>query len=234
MFLKKYELRYGDLGENKNVKISTVLELLQDISIAHSGAAGFSLNKLYAQSNAFLLQGWRVKFIEPLSSRSDIEVKTGIMKIRKVEAIRKYEIRQDGQLKIIATAVWFMVDTDKMKIVNIPDNLQDAYESVNEPDNGLSFVKLKPAKDLSLLGDTKVERRDIDTNGHMNNVKSVDAALEFISDKMEIAELQVTYRRELFRGSTVQIYGKTSENDYYAELKNESGETCVLVHALGK
>lgn len=233
MFSKRYSFRYCDLDESKNIKISTVMELLEDISISHSGNAGFPIKKLYAHSRAFLLQGWRIRFKEPLISEADAEVKTGILKIRRVEAVRKYEIWQENRLKTEATAVWFMVDTDEMKIVDIPEKLKSAYESVNEPDNSLPFIKIRNIKNLKLLGETKVARRDIDTNGHMNNVKSAEAALEFLPPDMSICELQVTYRKELFRGSPVSIYAYVGRDEYGAELKNDSGESCVLVKALG-
>ena len=141
MFSKEYSFLYGDLDNKFNIKISTVLDILQDISILHSDFVGFSLEKLYSMNIAWLLKGWRIRFLSKLDFNNSVTVKTGIMRTNKFESVRKYEIWQNGVCKVIATAEWFTVDTQKMSLAKTPPELHEAFESINEQDNNLPFVK---------------------------------------------------------------------------------------------
>ena len=232
MFIKEYELRYSDIDNCGKIKTSTVLDLLQDISIAHADYVGLDSQKFRSVSVACLLAGWRVRFIKPLDDRKKVTVRTGLMNTTKCEATRKYEIWQNDECKVIATGVWFTVNTEKMKIARVVDELFAVFESVSEEDNHLPCAKLKPEEGAVLLGETCVQRRDLDTNNHMNNVKSVEEVLNFVPDNFEISELQVKYRKELKAGEPIKIYGKQMDNGYYYEIQNENNDFCVLVYTL--
>ena len=180
-------------------------------------------------SIAWLLLGWRISFISPVDKNSPIEVSTGVMSVKKFEAQRKYEIYQNGECKVIATAVWFTVNLNEMKIIRPPEEIYLCYESINEPNNGLEFSRLRPKKPSQLIGSFTVAHRDIDTNKHMNNVRSVEAALDFLPENIEIKELSVTYRRSLHFGETISVFFEQSENEYFTELVNSDNEQCVLL-----
>lgn len=90
MFCRDYSFRYSDIDYKEEVKLSTVIDMLQDISIIHSEEVGYPRDRLISMSIAWLLLGWRIKFIEPLDKNKSVEVRTGIMSVRKYEASRKY------------------------------------------------------------------------------------------------------------------------------------------------
>lgn len=230
MFTKEYSLRYGDLDSRGEIKISTVLDVLQDISILHSYSVGYSLDVLYSRSLAWLLHGWRIRFFQPIKYGKDAVVKTGITNYNKFEAIRKYEIWQDGICKVTATAEWFTVDTNRMRLTKVPEDIRNAYECTEEEDNGLPFIKLRGNSEIPVISDMMVQNRDIDTNNHMNNVKSVEVLLDFISDRTHISELMITYKKELHKGEIVKICVKEKENGYLGELRNADNEPCVLIN----
>lgn len=234
IFSKEYFFRYSDLDYRDEIKISAVIDILQDISILHSAAVGFSREKLTSISVAWLLLGWRIRFIEPLDKDKGVDVRTGIMSLHKFEGVRKYEMYQDGVCKVCATAVWFTVDTEKMKVTKVPDEIYDAYESVNEPDNGLEFIKLRGTEDIKAVSNVTVERRDIDTNKHLNNVKSVELALDCLPENIDISELQITYRKSIFMNEHIQICVKNENGDYFVELKTEKNQPGVMINAILK
>lgn len=230
MFERSYHIRYSDLDKNSNLRISAVLDILQDISIAHSTSVGLSLKNMYQKNVAWLLQGWRVEFLEDFDE-SKLDVRTGIMNVRMFESSRKYEIYQNGVLKAKATGSWFTVDTDKMKVILVPEEIYGAYDTITEENNCLPFLKQRPVKEIEQISETKVERRDLDTNNHMNNVKSVEVALEVLPENMKVKELNITYRKALLPENSIKICGQKKEKGYYVELKNEAGQTCVLLYA---
>jgi len=234
MFVKSYALRYSDIAYDGTLKTTAVLDLLQDISISHADSVGLDAKTLHACSVACLLASWRVQLMENFDVNMPIEVETGLMEVGKCEAFRKYIMRQGGVIKSIATAVWFTVNTETMRIARVADELFTAFDCVDEEDNGLLSVRLKPEKDLEPLKETVVAVHDLDTNRHMNNVKSVEYALDCLPADIEIRELQVKYRKELKAGDTICICGKRTDTGFVAEVQNEQDESCVLVHILAK
>lgn len=233
LFEKKYEFRYGDLDKNGNIKIAAILDVLQDVSISHSAKVGFGLEGLYSISRAWLLEGWRVKIKEPLNS-SEIVAKTGIMKMHHFSSFRKYEIWQDGVCKVEGTASWFLVNTETMRPMVVSEEMLAVYECENVPDNGIPFLKLRPGIETSFVSENPVFKRDLDTNNHMNNVKSAEIAMELLPDGAVVDEFKVTYRKAIQPEDTVKQYGSVTEKGYYAELKNGKDESCVLVDVILK
>lgn len=231
MYSKDYELRYSDMDRGCNIKKSAVIDLLQDVAIMHANSVGLDHEKFESVSVACLLASWRIKFIKPLIPYEKVTVKTGIMKITKCEAYRKYEVWQNGECKVVATAVWFTVNTEKMRIARVTEELFTAFESVSEEDNNLPCEKLKPAENTEYIGKSVVEKRDLDTNNHMNNVKSVEVALNRMPEDFEFSELQVKYRKELKEGEIIKVYGNADGEKLCYELRNENDDLCVLICA---
>lgn len=234
MIEREYTFRYSDIDKNGQIRLSSVMDILQDVAIYHSDTKGYTLEALYSLHIAWLLQGWRIRFLKPLDATKPILVKTGIMNIHKFSSARKSEIWQDGELKSIATADWFTVDTERMRVILVPEQIFKNYESVQEEDNELPFIKLRPEKDVQMLSETHVEKRDLDTNNHMNNVKSAEVAMELLPEDFEVNELQITYRKALLPDETIKMCRKITDNGIWVELKNGNEETCVLLFAKEK
>ncbi len=229
MFIKDYEFRYGDLDKNGNIRISTVLDVLQDVAIRHSSSVGYDNAKLSELKIAWLLEGWRVRFVAPLDGGSNITVKTGIMSLKACESERLYEVWQNGELKVVATADWFTVNTERMRITRIPAECIEAFDKVDEPKNGLPFERFKPETEIDVIDSRVVENRDLDTNHHLNNVKSAEIALDYLPDGFCPTEFTVRYRKELKKGEQIDICHKAIDGGLCYEIKNSSGEACVMV-----
>ncbi len=231
MFVKNYELRYSDMDKYSRIKKSAVIDLLQDISIVHSNSVGLDGRKYAELRIACLLSNWRIKFLKSLVPYETVTVKTGIMKLTKFETYRKYEIWQNGECKVVATALWFTVNTETMRISRDTETIFSVFECVTEEDNNLPCGKLKPLENAEFVGETTVEKRDLDTNNHMNNVKSAEVVLNRMPEDFEFSELQVKYRKELKEGEKIKIYTKAEEDGMYFEIHNESDDLCVLIYA---
>ena len=230
MYQQNYILRYGDLDNKGYVKIATIFDILQDISTRHSAAIGFDIKTLYSMNIAFLLKGWRVKLLQPIDYFSDVVVLTGIMKIRHFETIRKYEIWQNGILKLIGTGNWIPVDTVTKKIIVCPEEIKNGYDCINEDDNEIPFVRVREDENIQSVLLYQTQKRDIDTNGHINNVKSLELALETLPDNFIINEIQVTYVQELKREELINVCESRTDDFIHIELKNDDGKACVLIN----
>lgn len=228
MFEKNYELRYSDTDFCGNVKKSAIIDLLQDISIIHSNSVGLDKNKFAQGQLACLLSGWRICFKKPLVLYETVTVKTGIMKITGCEIYRRYEIWQNGQLKVAATGLWFTVNTETMRIARIGEDFFGAFGNDFEYDNNLPCKRLSPVENAVFIGEAIVEKRDLDTNRHMNNVKSIDVFLSHMPDDFDFSEIQVKYRKELKAGDNFKIYANMEKGGF--EIRNSTQDICVLIY----
>ena len=61
MFSQDYRVRYSDLSPDNKISGTGLLNMFQDISIAHSARIGYSVDELIKNNLAWLLGGWRVK-----------------------------------------------------------------------------------------------------------------------------------------------------------------------------
>ena len=138
---------------------------------------------------------------------------------------------QNGECKVIATALWFTVNTEKNRIARVAEELFTAFECISEEDNGLPCSKLHPMENVEFVGKTTVEKRDLDTNNHMNNVKSVEVALNRMPEEFGFSEIEVKYRKELKLGENIKIFGKINDDMAYSEIRNENNDLCVLIYA---
>lgn len=230
MFSKEYILKYSDIDYKGRIKVSTILELLQDVSICHSANVGYDLGKMQEICIAMLLHGWHVKFLEPVDFDKPVVCKTGIMKVHRMEVHRKYEVYQDGVCKIRATAIWFSFNSHKKQIVRVPEEINEAYDTIEEENNGIEIARLRPSALAVSALTVRVTNRDLDTNNHMNNVKSVEAALDCLPDDMEVKELHVIYQKQLLKDEEIKICTYTDEEGLGIELKNSEDESCVLLY----
>lgn len=227
MFAKEYILRFGDIDRFGKVKISTILDFLQDISIAHSDSVGYSAEKLKEMNIAWLLQGWRLKIQSIPSRKLPVVVKTAIMDCNKYESVRKYEIYQEEKLVALATSQWFTVDTENLKLTKVPDEVKNAFET--EESNGLPLVKLRNFEGLLPAGEFCVQLRDLDTNNHLNNVKSAEILLDYIGCDGDIDEIFITYKRQVYGGDVVKIQAKCDGNNAFAQICNDDKQPCVMM-----
>lgn len=227
MFEKIYEARFSDLGYDGCFKMGSTLNLLQDVSFAHADSAGIDETALNSRGIALLLSGWRVKFFEKLTDKA-VTVKTGIMRVGRCEAFRKYEIWQDGICKVAATGIWFSVDTKIRKVCRVPQEYVDAFERIDEVDNGIPFERFLPRDDCGHLQTFTVERRDTDPNRHFNNVKSVEKIMELVPDDFDTAEICIKYRKEVRQGDKVSVFGKETDKGYYFEIRNRDDAVCTF------
>ena len=230
MYSKEYIFKYSDIDHKGHIKISTIVDLLQDVSICHSAQVGYNLRKMQDICIAMLLHGWHVKFLEPFDLEKPVICKTGIMKVHRMEVHRKYEIWQDGACKVVATAKWFSFDTDKKQIVRVPEEMNNAYDTIEEQDNGIEVSRLRPNPDAVPTSEICVTNRDLDTNNHMNNVKSVEAALDFLPEEISVNELDVIYQKQLLKGEQVGVCVYDNNGGTAIELRNSSKEPCVLLY----
>ena len=228
MYIKDYEIRYGDVKDFNTVKPSAILDFLQDVSTKHSASKGYGMKKLNELGIAWLLKGWKVKFLKPVSPETDVSVHTTIRKPRTVVSDRVYNVIQDGEVKVKAVGVWFTFDINQMKACKIPEGLAEVYMDCEFTDDFDAYVNPKECECDIVVEEIKISNRDIDTNSHLNNQRSAEILMDALPQNFEFSDMTVLYKKAAYLGDILILEALKTENGYYTHLKNKQGEICVV------
>ena len=167
----------------------------------------------------------------------EITIKTWPRILEKFYSYRDFEVYDsNNNLIAIASSKWIMVNTETGKIERMTENLVKVYGTVNKSvfDKPLNERPREP-EELKLNFEYIVQRRDIDTNRHVNNVHYIDYAIETLPDKIynsyEINNIQIHYKKEIKYGEKIKCYYSFKNNKHVITIKNEDNS---VLHSIIK
>ena len=238
IFTYEYKTRYTDVGSNNKLTLKALVATLQQAAISHSEKAGYGVNDIKHTHLAWLLLDWKVQVISYPHSNENLTVKTWPRVFDKLYSYRDFEIfNEDNNLVAIASSKWFAIDTQSKKIRKLTSEIGEAY---GEPVTKCVFEdtfneKLKVPEALKLNFNYAIQRRDIDTNGHVNNLNYIDFALETLDEEIynnnTFYNLEVIYKKEIKLYEKINCYYSFENDKHIVTIKSEDNET---VHAVIK
>ena len=238
IFTYEYKTRYTDVGSDNKLTLKALVATLQQAAISHSEQAGYGVNHIDETHLAWLLLDWKVQIISYPNSNETLTVKTWPRVFDKLYSYRDFEVfDSNNNLVAIASSKWFAIDTESKKIRKLTPEITEAY---GEPITKCVFEnafneKLKVHEDLKLNFNYKIQRRDIDTNGHVNNLNYIDFALETLDEEIynnnTFHNLEVIYKKEIKLYEKINCYYSFENNKHIITIKGENNET---VHAVIK
>ena len=107
MYKYVYDIRYSDYKDFDTVKVSTVLNAIQEVAIRNSEYAGFGIDKLREMDRAWLLQGMNIRFEKSVKASSELEAYTAVKSLHGVLSERGTIIKQNGE--IVAKSITNMI-----------------------------------------------------------------------------------------------------------------------------
>ena len=227
MFEYTYHTRYGDIKNYEEVKLSAILDMLQDIAIKHSEECSFGLFKLRDMGLAWFLQGIKLHFDKPVKTFEEVTLKTAVKNMKGFLSERGTYIYQNGEAVGKAVANWFLFDTNKMKICRIGEDIYSHYPMHDFEDGFFSYSR--PAEEKAeIVEKIKITQRDIDTNKHLNNEKAVEILMSALPADVFFTDINVCYKRSSFLGDELDICVAKRENGYYVHLQDNSGDIRVI------
>lgn len=167
----------------------------------------------------------------------EITIKTWPRILEKFYSYRDFEIYDNNNSLIaIATSKWIMINVKTGKIERITDDILKAYGTVDKSvfDKTLIEKAVEPEY-LKLNFKYKIQRRDIDTNGHVNNINYISYAIETlpeeIYEKNEFNNIQIHYKKEIKYGEIIKCYYSVKHNKHIVTIKNEDDS---ILHSIIK
>lgn len=224
----------GDIDFKNNLKIKSLLGYFEDIGGIHSNKVGYGLLDIPVKKRSWVLIAWKVKIIKRPHYSEVLRIKTWSCAIQKLYAIREFEVyNESGEKVAIASSKWVCVDTDKMSIAKIDDNIINAYESEEPRVFDDEIQKLKDPGSYIDSCTIHITKDLIDVNKHVHNLNYIDFATQlFPYEVMQNAQnIEVMYKKEIKENDNIKCFYSVKENEHYVVIKSEDEK---FIHAIIK
>ena len=209
IFSKNYTITCYEADANQFMRPTAMLDLMQEAANVNASTLGFGYDEMINSNTAWVLSRIHVKFNNTPKWRDEVNLKTWHKGVSKLFYLRDFILSdKEGNPMILATTSWLIIDMNTRRLVRNSDlALSDtAMHAIETPaDKVVIPVDVEP----ELVRKHPVTWSEIDTNGHVNNVKyavwAIDAVKPEDIKERPLKELLINYDAEVMPGDVVKI-----------------------------
>lgn len=198
---------------NHNFRPTAMLDLMQEAAGRDASGLGFGYDDMIASNTAWVLSRTRVIFHKYPKWRDFVNLKTWHKGANRIFYLRDFVLESEtGDQLITATTSWLIIDLASRRMV------RNAYLAENFNNEEMGFAIEEQADKVifpkeiepELVHTHKALWSDIDTNGHVNNVKyavwALDAVDFEVAGKRPLKEMLINYDSEVMPGQEIELY----------------------------
>lgn len=227
MYTWNTRVLYSQLAPEGVLSLTALLDLFQDVATLHAEDEGGGVEERTATHTAWLVSRWRIRLGQLPRSAQHIRVDTRAYECRMALNRRAFALLDaDGRELAVGDSLWTLVDTDTGAPINAAQVVAPYLEPGKGPDMGDLPRRLQPPKDHTEGPAFFVTDDLLDTNHHVNNVRSVGLALRFLPEDFSFSALAVDYSRPLLPGQQVTPWLAHTPRGFHVTLAVE-GQACV-------
>ena len=219
-YKESFKLRLDDIDRECNITNKTILRIFENIAGYHSDSLGRGVLTMDETGTTWILLEWKVKVIKRQKYDEEIRVNTWPRSFNKFYTYRDFEIyNEKGEICVIGTSKWLLLDIKKSKIAKLDENLINKYGIVDKNVfNQEEVEKIQEPENFESEITYKINRKDIDFNGHVHNLNYLDLAIEALPEKIYLEnnfdDIRITYKKEIKLGETIKCkYGKVNDKN---------------------
>ena len=209
-----------EADSNHNFRPTAMLDLMQEAAGRDASVLGFGYDEMISENTAWVLSRTRVCFHKCPKWRDSVVLKTWHKGANRIFYLRDFLLESpEGELLISATTSWLIIDLATRRMVRnttLAENF-DNSEMGDAIEEQAGKVMLPKGLEPELVHTHKVVWSDIDTNGHVNNVKyavwALDAVDYDILKEKSLKEMLINYDTEVMRDQTVELYRVVAQEE---------------------
>ena len=202
---------------NQLMRPTAMLDLMQEAANVNASTLGFGYDEMINSNMAWVLSRTHVKFVNTPKWRQEVNLKTWHKGVSKLFHLRDFILSdKEGNPLVLATTSWLIIDLNTRRLVrnsalDMSDTSMDAIET--PADKVVIPVDIEP----ELVRKHPVTWSEVDTNGHVNNVKYAVWALDAVKaediKERPLKEMLINYDAEVMPGDTVKISRVRQESE---------------------
>jgi len=132
--------------------------------------------------------------------------------------VRRFQITDthSGEVLINASTIWTLLDVASRKI--IPSKAFDlrTVPTLSTDYDGIKPGKITSPENMSQIGTHKVVFSDMDANGHVNNSKYINFAIDNLPEEYQnkkYTDMRLNYSKEATLGETITLFSSINEEE---------------------
>ncbi|ABR32877.1 acyl-[acyl-carrier-protein] thioesterase [Clostridium beijerinckii] len=239
---KEYEINYYDIDLNWQLMFTSVMNLFQDTFVHMSENLGRGIRYLNSINLTWMVNKWEINMYEYPTYNEKIKVRMTPIAYRKSLMNIQFEIFNSRGKKVAdAFSLWILLDM-KQKIP-CRNKFEDMFEvyGLKASENKINTMKkINISKNLINTKKLNVGYCDIDTNGHVNNVKYLYWILDTISEDIvkdyKITKLRISYKKSANYSDIITLsFTKNIENKlivYSHKIADKENSVLVLAETV--
>lgn len=236
---KSYPIKYYEMDFNKVLKLSALLNFLQDMATKNAEMLGFGPSFVFSNNYAWFLIKYRMEFDDYPCDLDDLILKTEARGYSKIIANRDFEIWTTGGDRLGRVASnWMLIDLETKRPLNL-SKVIDYMTTFEKRETDLQFNKIMLPEKMNYEKTFEIRFDDIDVNQHVNNANYIIWAFEALPyefrGKYKLKTLDIVYKKEIAYGHNItsQVELNIEEKTSTHVLKNEATqEELCLVRAV--
>lgn len=230
MYSFKSRVRYSEINKEGMLDIPSVLNYFQDCSTFQSESLGVGVEHLKKENRAWVLNSWQIEFLQDVRLFEDIETGTWSYGSKGVYGYRNFVLnKSDGTRAVNANTIWVFTDTKTGMPIKVQPQDVEMYgiePKIEMTDYGR---KIKTEQEGMREQEFSVRKYHIDTNGHVNNVKYVQFAMEYLDEAAKVRVLRAEYKKSAKYGDIICPIIYKEENKLTISLNDKADDVYAKV-----
>lgn len=225
MYYKKYHIESSEVDQNLDLKLSSLMRMMQDVATDHAETIGFGKKNTIDKGMYWVITRYALTVLKYPKFLDDITIYTYPGDDMRFIFPRYFLVyNQNNELLIKASSSWMILDRNTRKVVLKP------FEGIVIPSEHHVDEEPLPRKVIpsptSFIESRKVRYSDIDLNGHLNNTKYIEYILDSKTTEFykhnKIKHILISYEKELLDGETIELYSNNSNPEYMVGTANNN------------
>lgn len=219
IYSEKYKVELEDIGKDYSISNKRIITIMEDIAAAHSASVGYGIDKLKEINCTWVLLDWKIKVLSRPGYNEHIEASTWSRKTDRLCAYRDFELKDNnGKVFAIGSSRWVYMDLSRRRPLLLNQDINKEYDT-EEGKMVFSDEICKINTDIEQNNNENIQqiisrpyrlqRRDMDSNGHMHNVNYIEAAYEVLPEDIyknhEYSSIRVEYKKEIMENDDITI-----------------------------
>jgi len=236
-----YRVGFNGLLPDGSLALPGLMTHVQEASLFHTFSIPGAFDYYDEHNWVWIITHWQVEIYGYPKVGDTVNISTWPVRFKGYFGERGFEVVDTAGVRLLsANSNWILLDRSTFKPVRPTERISSKYGEYHpfllEKDFGLPKQgDFAPLSSHAYI----VNRRDIDTNNHVNNVKYLEwlycQVPEDIYNNYRVKSLKVAYKKETFLGNQVEIKlfkrEKGKDIEIFAMIEKD-GQTATEIYTL--
>lgn len=212
-------IRYSEVDQNAKLTWIKLLDYFQDVTSFQSEEIDLGVEFLAKKQIAWVLNSWQICVERMPHLNEEVVITTIPYELKGFFGLRNFVMEtKAGERIACANSIWTLIDLKSNRPTKVLPEMEEKYGLGERIEMDYCERKLRIPEELKELDTIPVTHHLIDTNGHVNNGRYVELAMEYLPTDMVIQEVRAEYKMQAKEGDTL-----------YAWINEDASKTTVVL-----